>query len=195
MASSHLARGHRRCRRRCPARWRRRQQKVTNKLRRNKISVSRTGKSRRRCHKRQKSFLPCLFSWMAGQSLNSTQTIKKNISNSKSKMIHQAYQMKGHSIDKWESYSTILIKLQLAKLTVRLSITASFMNRIKSNNLKSSMPQETLELYQFKNNKVVLSITTTRSWKAQSPAKLIRWWITNRNCHQTSNRCSPPWAT
>ena len=195
MARLRLARGRSRFRRSYRARWRRRKQMATNKFRRNKIQVIRTGKSRTSRHKRQRSSLPYLFSWMAGQSLNSTQTIKKNISNSKSKMIHQAYQMKGHSIDKWESYSTILIKLQLAKLTVRLSITASFMNRIKSNNLKSSMPQETLELYQFKNNKVVLSITTTRSWKVQSPAKLIRWWITNRNCHQTSNRCSPPWAT
>ena len=40
---------------------------------------------------------------------------------------------------------------------------ASSMNRIKSNNLTSSMQLETLELYQFKNNKVVPSITITQS--------------------------------
>lgn len=136
---------------------------------------------------------------MAGQSLNSTKTIKMNISNSKSKMIPQSYQKKRHLIEKWESYNTILINLQPTKLRVHLIITASFMNRIKSNNLKSSMQQETLELMlelsQFKNNKAALTITITQSWKAQSPAKLIRWWITNPNCHQISNRCSPPWVT
>ena len=165
MALSHLARGHSRFPRSYPARWRRRKQKATNKFRRNKISVIRTGKSRKSYHRRQRSSLPYLFSWMAGQSLNSTKTIKTSISNSKSKMIHQAFQKKRHLIEKWESYKTILINLQPAKLTVHLSITASFMNRIKSNNLKSSMQQETLELYQFKNNKVVLSITITQSWK------------------------------
>ena len=195
MARLRLARGRSRFRRSYRARWRRRKQMAINKFRRNKIQVIRTGKSRTSHHKRQRSSLPCLFSWMAGQSLNSTQTIQMNINNSKSKMIHQAYQKKRHMIEKWESYNRILINLQLAKLTVHLSITASFMNRIKSSNLKSSMQLETSELYQFKNSKVVLSITTTRSWKAQFPAKLIKWWITNQNCHQISSRCSPPWAT
>ena len=195
MARLRLARGRSRFRRSYRARWRRRKQMATNKFRRNKIQVIRTGKSRTSRHKRQRSSLPYLFSWMAGRSLNSTKTIQMNISNSKSKMIHQAYQKKRHLIEKWESYNTILINLQPAKLRVLLNITASSMNRIKSNNLTSSMQLETLELYQFKNNKVVPSITITQSWKVQSQAKLTRWWITNPNCHQISNRCSLPWAT